>query len=75
MCYDMSVAKFATVNFAKETGSLVIDIGPYEDKGEVEVVRSDAEVIITLKGDKIVNVEVLLDRDAAERLSRLLDAE
>jgi len=68
----MSATKLVAVSFVRETGSLVIDIGPRNDKGEVEVVRGDAEVIITLQDGEIVNVEILLDRVAAGRLSRLL---
>lgn len=68
----MPVIKFATVDFVRETGSIMIDIGPYGDKGQVEVVHGDAEVIITVKDGEIVNVEILLDRDAAGKLSRLL---
>jgi len=59
----------ATVSFAEESGSLMIDL-PHDGDGEVEVLHGNAEVIITVKGGKVVNIELLLERKLAEELSR-----
>jgi len=61
----------ATVSFAEESGSLMIDL-PHDGDGEVEVLHGYAEVIITIRDGKIANVELLLERRLAEELSRRL---
>ena len=64
-------ANMTRLSFAEENGSLMIDL-PHDGDGEVEVLHGDVEVIITVKGGKIVNIELLLERKLAEELSRQL---
>jgi len=57
------------IDYAEETGSLIISFGV---KGEgVEVLKSDALVIITLKGGKVADIQVLLDDpETVKRLAK-----
>jgi len=54
---------------AEEAGSLIINFG-VEGEG-VEVLKSDALVIITLKGGKVADIEILLDDpETVKRLAK-----
>jgi len=61
----------ATVSFAEESGSLMIDL-QHDGDGEVEVLHGDAEVIITIRGGEIAYIELLLERELVEELIRQL---
>jgi len=57
------------IDYAEETGSLIINFG-VEGEG-VEVLKSDALVIITLKGGKVADIQVLIDDpETAKRLAK-----
>jgi len=61
-----------SVDFAKEAGSLIITVEE-DAEGPVEVVYDDsATVIVTLVGRNIADVQILFNKEAAERLARLL---
>jgi len=61
-----------SVDFAKESGSLFITIRKNAE-GPVEVVYDDnATVIVTLVGRKIADVQILFNREVAEKLAKLL---
>lgn len=61
-----------SVDFAKESGSLFITIRENAE-GPVEVVYDDnATVIVTLVGGKIADVQILFNREVAEKLAKLL---
>jgi len=58
-----------SIDYAEETGSLIINFG-VESEG-VEVLKSNALVIITLKGGKVADIEILLDDpETVKRLAK-----
>lgn len=58
-----------SIDYAEETGSLIINFG-VEGEG-VEVLKSDALVIITLKGGKVADIQVLIDDpETVKRLAK-----
>jgi len=60
------------VDFAKQSGSLLITVRE-DAEGPVEVVYDDnATVIVTLIGGEVADVQILLSREAAEKLAELL---
>jgi len=64
-----------SVDFAKEAGSLIITVRE-DAEGPVEVVHDDsATVIVTLVGGKIADVQILFNKEAAERLAKALQGE
>jgi len=64
-----------SVDFAKETGSLIITVR--EDvEGPVEVVHDDcAVVIVTVIGGTVADVQILHSKEAAEKLAKVLQGE
>jgi len=61
------------VDFSKETGVVVITLDKESTGDPIEVVHDDnAIVLITVAGGKIVDVEVLLNKETAERLAKIL---
>jgi len=61
------------VDFSKETGVVVITLDEEANEDPIEVVHDDnAVVLITVAGGKIVDIEVLLNREAVERLAKVL---
>ncbi len=59
------------IDYAEDIGSLIIDFG---GKGEkVEVLKSDALVIITLLDGKLADIQILLDdKEVIRRLKEIL---
>jgi len=61
-----------SVDFAEEAGSIIIDLDA-DAEGPVEVVHDDnVAVIITVARGKIVDIQILLNKEAAEKLAKLL---
>jgi len=61
-----------SVDFAKESGSLIITVAE-DAEGRAEVVYDDnAVVIITVVGGAVADVQILLSKEAAEKLARVL---
>jgi len=63
------------IDFAEESGSLIITLNGEESAAPVEVIYDGgATVLITVAGGKVVDVQILLNREAAERLASVLKA-
>jgi len=61
------------IDFAEESGSVIITLNGEESTAPIEVIYDGgATVLITVAGGKVVNVQILLNREATERLARAL---
>jgi len=63
---------FMSVDFAEESGSLIITVRE-DAEGSVEVVYDErATVLVTVVGGAVADVQILFSREVVEKLSRAL---